>query len=723
MKVQLLFFLFFLVYNVLGESFFPNDQRAEIFKITDNEVPIFRITLPEKEFYTLKRAANNLSRGGINGYNEEIIGTIDIINSQNFNEIFKGYNIKELLPKLPMNEEGYPTIDYKPYLLSSLNFHYIIEGESDSTTILFNVFNSDSYLNLIEVLYVLSGLEISPEADSDFVDLFSYYGKDAVIVDENGKYSLNIDYSNYYKRQYEEEDESYYSADFKTKNGTLVVEINNDKKKFKKITFSLGNGSSRVYSKPNYNLKIRGDKELFGRRQFKLRGDAADPSFMRTKLMSDIHNRLGLKSLSANYAFLYINDEFMGLQVLTDIYKETWIEYVYGEKNTTNLFKGNNADLTINNLNGYENENKDTTADDTKDLSKFLTDMTNAETATDVESIFELEQFNKEIALEYITIGTDHFMASHNYYIYKQPQNGKWIYLSHDFDLDLDTYTDETNHELTFNDFNTSNMVTKLILSNEEYFKEMIKEIIEKAFNPSVLFPHIDEIKSFIKPYVELDKKPDENGEYPGKINKNSYYEEYLFTLKQWDDSIEFINEKDSKCGLKCFIIRRYRFICKEYGIECDPTYMNENYDMSNGKGEPSTIKEPESESSSSSLNTEKETAVTTKNESVPTSESSASLHCLSEFYGYPCCSPELTEVYAQDDYGDWGYDFSKSEWCGLTKYESSTDTTNDSDNCWSEALGYPCCPSGITTVYEHDEDGDWSYNFSKEEWCGIIKH
>jgi len=125
-----------------------------------------------------------------------------------------------------MNEEGYPTIDYKPYLLSSLNFHYIIEGESDSTTILFNVFNSDSYLNLIEVLYVLSGLEISPEADSDFVDLFSYYGKDAVIVDENGKYSLNIDYSNYYKRQYEEEDESYYSADFKTKNGTLVVEIN-----------------------------------------------------------------------------------------------------------------------------------------------------------------------------------------------------------------------------------------------------------------------------------------------------------------------------------------------------------------------------------------------------------------------------------------------------------------------------------------------------------------
>ena len=336
--------------------------------------------------------------------------------------------------------------------------------------------------------------------------------------------------------------------------------------------------------------------ELFGRRQFKLRGDAADPSFMRTKLMSDIHNRLGLKSLSANYAFLYINDEFMGLQVLTDIYKETWIEYVYGEKNTTNLFKSNTGDLTITNLNGYENENKDTTADDTKDLSKFLTDMTNAETATDVESIFELEQFNKEIALEYITIGTDHFMVSHNYYIYKQPQNGKWIYLSHDFDLDLDTYTDEPNYSLTFDDFNTSNMVTKLILSNEEYFQKIIKEIIEKAFNPSVLFPHIDEIKSFITRYVQKDKKPDENGEYPGKINKNSYYEEYLFTLKQWDDSIEYINEEDSKCGLKCFIILRYRFICKEYGMECDPTYMDENFKMpTNNYVEPPPLVEPTS--------------------------------------------------------------------------------------------------------------------------------
>jgi len=115
---------------------------------------------------------------------------------------------------------------------------------------------------------------------------------------------------------------------------------------------------SRRFSKPNFNLKIRGGEELFGRRQFKLRGDALDPSAMRTKLMCDIHNRLGLPSIAANYALLYINDEFMGLYILTDAFKQSWIEYVYGEKNTSSLYKCEYCDLTYEKRRGFKNENK-----------------------------------------------------------------------------------------------------------------------------------------------------------------------------------------------------------------------------------------------------------------------------------------------------------------------------------------------------------------------------
>jgi len=54
---------------------------------------------------------------------------------------------------------------------------------------------------------------------------------------------------------------------------------------------------------------------------------------MRTKIASDIHNCLGIPSVSANYVTLYINCEYMGLYIIMDVYKLSWVEYVYGEKN------------------------------------------------------------------------------------------------------------------------------------------------------------------------------------------------------------------------------------------------------------------------------------------------------------------------------------------------------------------------------------------------------
>jgi len=39
---------------------------------------------------------------------------------------------------------------------------------------------------------------------------------------------------------------------------------------------------------------------------------------------------------------------------------------------------------------------------------------------------------------------------------------------------------------------------------------------------------------------------------------------------------------------------------------------------------------------------------------------------------------------------------------------------------CKQKKLGYPCCEKNNTVVYYHDEDGDWGYDFIKNEWCGI---
>jgi len=759
MKLQFLIIFFYCVYYVFGESsFIPKGKRAEIFELTDNEIPVFRVTLPDEEFITLKSKADisrdneinqTNAKSGIEILNQTIIKIVEVLNRQDFNKVFPGYDFKEILPELPMDENGHPTVNYENYLI---DFNVFIEINPSNEIEFYQGVFSRSSLNLIHVFEILYNLDMSSEADDELFlailhvlgntnEILKTYVNENEKVNENEQVNENV-YENLNENQYpenrpnyESENEnnpiydyfgyfynydvqnfdidewnfdspsaaSYYDApssawdsdtpssawdsdmpssawdsdddtpsllqiiinylwgkeneshsaetptlvpynddiyypsivpnddddiyyptptinendtystdettdyfeklfydtfstknfykyfknynfdkknefennlvekeyEFKTKNATMIVEINNEKKAFEKVTFSLGGSYSRSFSKPGYNLKIRGGDELYGRRQFKLRGDASEPSYMRTKLVSDIRNRIGMPSLSANYATLYINDEYFGLFILTDAYKESWIEYVYGEKDTQQLYKCEYCDLTYETRSGFVNENKEAT--NRKELYKFLVAMTSAKTASDVESIFDLDQYYKEIAVDLLTSSWDHTL--HNFYVYKN--KNKWIYLSHDYDLDMGMSGAGPSYRI--NNY-ASPIHKKLIHDDDRRFREILKEIVGNVFNPATLYPHIDEIKSFIRPYVKLDKTPDEHGYYPGRINK---YFEKDYTFEQWEDSTEFKSVNIDEYALKKFILLKYRIICKDYELECDPVYLDMHYGRS----------------------------------------------------------------------------------------------------------------------------------------------
>jgi len=178
----------YLAYSVLSEiSFIPKDLRAQIFELSDNEIPVFRIALPDNEFATLKEKAS-ITEGYeyIDLVNKSIKKFVETINSQNFTELFPGSDFKKLLPELKLNKNGHPSIDYRKYIVVNDDF----ETSHDNYNIIFNVFNSKSYLNLVEVLYVLSGLNISSKEDEDFMDLLYVFGKENVSIDEDGNFTF-----------------------------------------------------------------------------------------------------------------------------------------------------------------------------------------------------------------------------------------------------------------------------------------------------------------------------------------------------------------------------------------------------------------------------------------------------------------------------------------------------------------------------------------------------
>jgi len=267
----------------------------------------------------------------------------------------------------------------------------------------------------------------------------------------------------------------------------------------------------------------------------------------------------------------------MGLYILSDSYKLPWIESVFGEKDATNLYKCINTDqdLSMNSKDGCVNENENVT--DNSEWIKFLKTVDKAKTVSDLEDVVDVDHFLKEIALEYIFDSWDHIQNGHNYYMFK-PQNGKWLYLTHDFDLDFgQDYMDPKESYITGEV--GIHIIDVLMTSNTTRFDNILVDIVSNVFNPNVLYPRIDELKEFIKPYVELEKTPDSNGNYPGRINTAATD---FFTYDEWDANVEFTSIKtpSSKAfGLKYWILGMYRFVCKHYGIECDPVYLDENYE------------------------------------------------------------------------------------------------------------------------------------------------
>ncbi|KAL6609027.1 putative cellulase, partial [Neocallimastix californiae] len=479
-----------------------------------------------------------------------------------------------------------------------------------------------------------------------------------------------------------------------------------------------------------------------------LRPDAREATFLRSKLLCDVHNRLGIPSVSANYATLYINDEYMGFYILMDSIKLSWIDFVYGDKDSTSLYrcKDVNNDLSVKmSSTGCINDNEEVT--DNSEWIEFLTALDSAQSAEDIENIFDIDLFLTEIAIEYISGSWDHYLIyGHNFYLYK-PKDDKWKFIVYDYDGDFGQDIDMGINGMSFDftaprnpstDYPTysfeewtksRHLVDILILNNSTRFDNILTNLVSEIFNPATLFPYIDELKEFVRPYVELDKIPDENGKYPGRLNEKSGD----YSLAEWDANCEFTTVRSSQgsrgYGLKYWILAKYRYICKAYNMECDQTYLDENYEYTidkeveaddNDVAQPTNIEVVQSEITETDEPTtiladqtttievaQPTTIVVPQPTTIPNK-----YNCWVEQFGYPCCSSRNKIVYAHDGEGDWGYDFSKMEWCGITPY---TEHIND-EECWSEVLGYPCCKS--CTVYDTDSDGQWGYE--DEHWCGI---
>jgi hypothetical protein len=385
--------------------------------------------------------------------------------------------------------------------------------------------------------------------------------------------SVNDVSSNYGKKE-----------DFKYEEAKIVAKWNGKEKTYEKVSFKTGGMYARSNDKVGFNIKL--DKKFLGRKNIRLRPDPTDTTKLRSKISCDIANRMGVPSIQASFARLYMNGEFWGFYTLMDAIKPSWIKQTFSptEEEITTLYQCKNGGFKFTTDTVYQCINANDDYQHMTAFKNFVTEVNKCKTIDEVDKIFEVDVFLKYLAFEWLIGSFDHFLVNgHNLYFYQRESDKKWTVIYYDYDNTFGTYLTANKWDskganqdgsggvnqwgqntrgnnpitYTFADWEMNLPIVKLLVhKNQSRFKKIVREVLVSAFNPDLLNPHIHELKHFLKPYVTEDYTP-KNGKLPGRINNIG--SKHTSSLTEFENTVE--------SSLKAWISTKFDVACKNYGF------------------------------------------------------------------------------------------------------------------------------------------------------------
>ncbi|OUM64174.1 hypothetical protein PIROE2DRAFT_60852 [Piromyces sp. E2] len=366
-------------------------------------------------------------------------------------------------------------------------------------------------------------------------------------------------------------------------------------KHFTNVTLAFSGMGSRGFAKRPYKIKlsdgdndIKDNKSLNGRTGFKLRNLCFDCSYVRQKIVTDVGHAMGVILPQVGFARLYMNGEPYGLYELTDNPKKNWIKKVIHEDSLPqnakigSYYKGVSysedefvpASLNVESddswyENLYECENEYEGQAQYTDLKSFVTWLSTVNSNTSVDEIakvFEVDLFLKYMVIEYLIGHWDgYWISGNNFYLYKNPVSGKYLFMSFDFDLTLGMW-DPNPPETPYTSFKSQKTTVEPALvqrilyhpSLQKKFEEYLTVTVQKTFNIQALGPRVDYFKDFLYDDIAWDKTVTPKA-VPLKKTRVSTLQDSLNAFEKSSCEADY--------GIKEWITLRSQFVAKSFGI------------------------------------------------------------------------------------------------------------------------------------------------------------
>jgi hypothetical protein len=350
-----------------------------------------------------------------------------------------------------------------------------------------------------------------------------------------------------------------YHADFSFTYGRFTESV-------KGVGFRIRGNTSRDAKKKSFrvgfNTYTKG-VDFHGLENLNLNGEHNDPSIIRSKLSWDIFRQMGVPAPRANHVALYINGAYFGLYMNVEDIDDTFLKSRFGS-DSGNLYKclypadlawkgsdPNVYKVVSGGRRVYELKTNETTDDytDLRDFIQVINQSTNF--AQDIEKTFNVDAFLKIMAVNVATgMWDDYWYNKNNYYLYKNPETGKFEFIPYDYDntfgIDWVGQNWGTRNIYTWGSTNEARpLVTKLmaIPAYKARYSYYLNVLIEGGFKPENINPRIDQLYAMIK----------------GAATTDTYRAlDYGWTAQQFTDSYTTtVTSTHVKYGLKPYVVAR----------------------------------------------------------------------------------------------------------------------------------------------------------------------
>jgi spore coat protein H len=277
----------------------------------------------------------------------------------------------------------------------------------------------------------------------------------------------------------------------------------------------LRGNTSRYAEKKSFKIDFRefGGKKFFNYKKINLKANVNDPSLIREALTLEQYRLLGVPAARTHHAKLYINEEYMGVYLDVEQVDDVFLSMRFGHSegflykcswganlsNTTQV-----ADEAL--FESEINKSLDTRAE----LSHFvqvLNEASDEEFVTEIEKVFEVDRFLRQLAVEALSGHWDGYSYNqNNFYLYYNGQSGKVEFFPYDVDntwgidwVGQDWGSYDLNHWVAPGQ---PRPLTNRILAVPAYrdaYEGYIRELTETTFTHSFVDPWISSYQAMLQ--------------------------------------------------------------------------------------------------------------------------------------------------------------------------------------------------------------------------------